>query len=122
GFALVPSSVQEYEKKRIVCRRLDPAPPELELWLAWARGVESPAINALREAARQVLGPSMSDVSGENGANSRSGGSGLSELALPARLAHTRPNRTNAHRLGARSSLQRAPRRGTITAEAQTVA
>src|SRR5260370_4394486 len=56
GFALVPSSVQEYEKQRIVCRRLDPAPPDLELWLAWARGVESPAINVLREAARQVRG------------------------------------------------------------------
>jgi len=109
GFALVPSSVQEYEKKRIVYRRLDPAPPELELSLAWARGVESPAINALREAARQVLGPLRSDVGGENGADSRSGGSGLSELAAPSRLTDTGHNRTNgAHHLGERSSLLRA--------------
>jgi len=56
GFALVPSSVQEYERKRIVCRRLDPAPPELELSLARVRGVESPEMNALLEAARQVVG------------------------------------------------------------------
>jgi DNA-binding transcriptional LysR family regulator len=55
GFALVPSS-QEYERKRVVCRRLDPAPPELELSLARVRGVESPAMNALLQAARQVVG------------------------------------------------------------------
>jgi DNA-binding transcriptional LysR family regulator len=56
GFALVPAAVQECEQKGIVCRRLDPAPPELELSLAWARGAESPAINALLEVARQVVG------------------------------------------------------------------
>src|SRR5262249_16331607 len=85
GFALVPSRAQEYEKKGIVCRRLDPAPPELELSMAWARGVESAAINDLRDAARQVLGQSRSQVSREHGAESPSGASGLSELAPPPR-------------------------------------
>jgi DNA-binding transcriptional LysR family regulator len=35
GFALVPSSVQECQKTHIVCRRLDPAAPELDLSLAF---------------------------------------------------------------------------------------
>lgn len=82
GFTLVPSSVQEYERKRIVCRRLDPAPPELELSLARVRGVESPAMNALLEAARQVVGPPKSHVSGENGADSPSGGSEPSGVSV----------------------------------------
>src|SRR5260370_30849589 len=46
GFALVPSSAPEYDRKRIVCRRLEPAPPELELSLVRASGVESPVMNA----------------------------------------------------------------------------
>ena len=79
GFALVPSLVHECEKKGIVCRRLDPAPPELELSLAWARGVESPAINALREVARQVVGQPRSRVSGACRADSHSNGSNLFE-------------------------------------------
>ena len=95
GFALVPSSVQEYEKKRIVCRRLDPAPPELGLSLAWARGVDSPAINALLEAARQVVGQPRADVSSENGADSYSSGSGLSGLAPLLGLGDTGHQRTN---------------------------
>jgi DNA-binding transcriptional LysR family regulator len=70
GFALVPSSVQEVRKEHIVCRRLDPAPPELELSLAWAHGVESPAINAMLEVARQVVGQPKSRVSGESRADS----------------------------------------------------
>jgi DNA-binding transcriptional LysR family regulator len=112
GFALVPSSAQEYEKQRIVCRRLDPAPPELELAVAWARGVESPAIEALRDAARQVLGRPTSHVSGENGANGHSGGSGVSESAPPSREADTGRDRTDgAHHFGARSSLLCAARR-----------
>jgi DNA-binding transcriptional LysR family regulator len=110
GFALVPSSVQEYEKKRIVCRRLDPAPPELELALAWVPGVESPAINALLEVARQVVGQPKSHVSGESRADSPSGGSGLSELAPLSRGGAPEHGRTNgAHQLGARSSPLRAP-------------
>jgi DNA-binding transcriptional LysR family regulator len=95
GFALVPSSVQEYEKMRIVCRRLDPAPPELELWLAWARGVESPAINALLEAARQVVGQPTSHASTESGAGSESDSSDLSGLAPLSRLEDTRQDCTN---------------------------
>src|SRR5215510_8693769 len=95
GFALVPSSVQEYEKKRIVCRRLDPALPELELSLGWARGVDSPTINALLEAARQVVGQAKADVSGENGADSYSSGSGLSGLASLSRLGEVGRQRTN---------------------------
>jgi DNA-binding transcriptional LysR family regulator len=65
GFALVPSSVQESRKEQIVCRRLDPAPPELELSLAWTRGVESPSIDALLEVARQVVGQPTSRVTNE---------------------------------------------------------
>src|SRR5262249_39501086 len=64
GFALVPSSAQECEKQRIVCRRLDPAPPELELSLAWARGVKTPAITALLEVARQVVDQPRGGVGG----------------------------------------------------------
>jgi DNA-binding transcriptional LysR family regulator len=70
GFALVPSSVQECENRRIVCRRLDPAPPELELSLAWARGVESPAISVLLEVARRVVGQPRSPVRSESRAES----------------------------------------------------
>jgi len=64
GFVLVPS-VQEPGNGRIVRRRLNPTPPELELSLAWAREVESPAINALLEVARQVVGQPKSRISGE---------------------------------------------------------
>ena len=53
GFAVVPLSVHVYADQRIVCRRLEPPPPELELTLARARGVDSPAINALLEMALQ---------------------------------------------------------------------
>src|SRR5262245_1913273 len=95
GFAVVPSSVQEYEKKGIVCRRLDPALPEIELSLAWARGVDSPAINALLEAARHVVGQPRADVSGEDGADSYSTCSGLSGLAPLSGLGDTGHQRTN---------------------------
>jgi DNA-binding transcriptional LysR family regulator len=109
GFALVPWSVQDYEKKGIVCRRLDPAPPELELWLAWARGVEYPAINAFLEVARQVAGQPRSHVSAESRARSHSGGSGGLELTPPSRLGDTGQAGTNgAHQAVARSLLLRA--------------
>ena len=75
GFALVPSSVQESRNEQIVCRRLDPAAPELELALAWARGVKSPAINALLQVAHQVVGQPKPRVGGEGRADSHSGGS-----------------------------------------------
>ena len=80
GFALVPSSVQECKNQRIVCRRVDPAPPELELSLAWARGVESPAIDVLLEVARRVVGQPGARVSGESRADSHSNGSDLSKV------------------------------------------
>jgi DNA-binding transcriptional LysR family regulator len=108
GFAVVPSSVQEYERKRIVCRRLEPAPPELELSLVRAPGVESPVMNALLEAARQVVGPPKSHVSGENGADSPSGGSGPSRVASVSRQRDT-GHRTNGHHPGARLSIFGAP-------------
>jgi hypothetical protein len=96
GFGLVPSSAQEFEKQRIVCRRLDPAPPELELALAWARGVESPAINALLEVARRVVGQSRARVSGESRADSHSDGSDLSKVPSHL-LGATGHARTNGH-------------------------
>jgi DNA-binding transcriptional LysR family regulator len=95
GFAVVPSSIQEYGQKRIVCRRLDPAIPELELWLAWARGMESPAIKALLEAARQVVGRPSAHIGGENGADAHSDSSGLLGLAPPSRPGDTRHDRAN---------------------------
>ena len=96
GFALVPSSVQECEKQRIVCRRVDPAPPEIELSLAWARGVESPAINALLEVARRVVGQPRARVSGASRAGSHSDGSDLSEVPSYV-LGATGRARTNGH-------------------------
>ncbi len=87
----------------IVCRRLDPAAPELDLSLAWARGGESRAINALLEMAFQVVGRPKSRVSGESRANSHSGGPGLSELFT---VGKHRARRTNGgHQPGATSSL-----------------
>jgi DNA-binding transcriptional LysR family regulator len=109
GFALVPSSVQQCGRQRIVCRRLDPAPPELELSLAWTRGVESPAINALLEVARQVIGHPRAPVSGESRADSRSGGSDLPE-ALPHVLGGSGHTRANGHQPGGSSRLLREPR------------
>jgi len=79
GFALVPASVQECEEQRIVCRRVHPAPPELELALVWARGVESPAISVLLEVARRIVGQPRCRVNGESRADSHSDGSNLSK-------------------------------------------
>jgi DNA-binding transcriptional LysR family regulator len=96
GFALVPSSVQECEKQRIVCRRVHPAPPELELALVWARGVESPAISALLEVARRIVGQPRSRVDTESRADAHSDGSDLSKV--PSRvLRATGHARTNGH-------------------------
>ncbi len=96
GFALVPSSVQECEKQRIVCRRVHPAPPELELALVWASGVESPAISALLEVARRIVGQPRARVNGESRADSHSDGSDLSKG--PSRvLGATGHARTNGH-------------------------
>ena len=117
GFALVPSSVQEYEKTRIVCRRLEPAPPELELCLVWARGVESAAINALLEAARQVVGQPTSHARTESGGDSHSGDAGLSGLAPLSRRGETGHDRTDgAHHLSARDRRSSVPLNGHKTA------
>jgi len=96
GFALVPSSVQECEKQRIVCRRVHPAPPELELALVWARGVESPAISVLLDVARRIVGQPRARVNGESRADSHSDGSDPSKV--PSRvLGATGRARTNGH-------------------------
>jgi len=94
GFALVPSSVQECEKQRIVCRRVHPAPPELELALVWARGVESPAISVLLEVARRIVGQPRARVNGESRADSHSDGSDRSMVAsrVPGATGHARTN------------------------------
>jgi DNA-binding transcriptional LysR family regulator len=110
GFALVPSSVQECEKGRIVCRRLDPAPPELELSLVWARGVESAAINALLEVARQVVAQPRARVSGESRADSHSGRPDPSKM-LPHLLRAPEHARTSGHQLGPPSGSLSEPKR-----------
>jgi hypothetical protein len=92
----VPSSVQECEKQRIVCRRVHPAPPELELALVWARGVESPAISILLEVARRIVGQPRSRGNGESRGDSHADGSDLSKV--PSRvLGATGHARTNGH-------------------------
>ncbi len=108
GFALLPASVQECETKRIMCRRLNPAPPELELSLAWARGAASPAINALLEVARHVVGQPRSRASDESRADSHPGGSAPSELA-PDLLGQTAHARTTGHKPGRPARLLREP-------------
>src|SRR4029077_2316486 len=96
--------------EQIVCRRLDPAAPELELALAWARGVESPAINALLQVAHQVVGQPKSRLGGESRAHSHSGGSDLSALA-PHLLGQTGHARTDGH--GPGGAIAPAPRTST---------
>jgi DNA-binding transcriptional LysR family regulator len=108
GFALVPSSIQEYEKKGIVCRRLDPAPPELELSLVWARGLESPAVDALLEVARQVIGQPKSRVGDDSRAHAQPKGSDLLRLA-PHLLRQTGHARSNGDRPGGPLRMLRGP-------------
>jgi DNA-binding transcriptional LysR family regulator len=55
GFAVVPLSGHVCADQRVVCRRLEPPPPELELTLVRARGVDSTAINALLEMALPIV-------------------------------------------------------------------
>jgi hypothetical protein len=109
GFGLVPSSVQECEKERIVCRRLNPAPPGLELSLAWAHGVESPAIHALLDVARQVVGQRRACISGESRADSHSGGFDRSKVP-PHLLGAPEHARTNGHQPGGPSSRLSEPK------------
>jgi DNA-binding transcriptional LysR family regulator len=110
GFALVPSSVQECEKQHIVCRRLDPAPPELELSLAWARGVESAAIDALLEVARQVVTQPRARVGGESRTDSYSGSPDPSKMP-PHLLGATEHARTSGHHQGGPSHSLSEPKR-----------
>jgi DNA-binding transcriptional LysR family regulator len=109
GFALVPSSVEECEKQRIVCRRLNPAPPELELSLAWARGVDSPAINALLGVAREVIEQPRARGGLESRVDSHSGGPALSKV-FPNLLGATGHVRTNGHQHGEPSRLLSEPK------------
>jgi DNA-binding transcriptional LysR family regulator len=109
GFALVPSSVEECEKQRIVCRRLAPAPPELELSLAWARGVDSPAINALLGVAREVIEQPRARGGRGSRADSDSGGPDLSKV-FPNLLGATGHVRTNGHQHGEPSRLLSEPK------------
>jgi hypothetical protein len=112
GFALVPSSAEECEKQRIVCRPLAPAPPELELSLAWARGVDSPAINALLGVAREVIEQPRAGGGRGSRVDSHSGGPDLSKV-FP-NLGATGHVRTNGHQHGGPSRLlseSKLPRR-----------
>jgi DNA-binding transcriptional LysR family regulator len=109
GFALVPSSVEECEKQRIVCRRLAPAPPELELSLAWARGVDSPAINALLGVAREVIEQPRARGGRGSRVDSHSGGPDLSKV-FPNLLGATGHVRTNGHQHGEPSRLLSEPK------------
>src|SRR5215471_457847 len=120
GFALVPSSVQECEKQRIVYRRLDPVAPELELSLAWAPGVASPAINALLEVARQVVGQSKSRVGDKSQAAAHARGSDLSQLAPHVLRQIGQPAPTATDRAGHRMLRgTQLPRRGKSIATTQ---
>ena len=104
GFAIVPSSLHQRADKRIVCRRLDPSPPELELTVARARGVDSPAINALLDMALQIARQQRSLLVGEGRADSRPGPSHLSAMRM-SRAGEAGQARTSAsHHSGARSS------------------
>jgi DNA-binding transcriptional LysR family regulator len=70
GFAVVPLSVHEHADPRIVCRRLDPPPPELELTLARAHGADSPAIKALLDMALRIATQRRSLLTGKGRADS----------------------------------------------------
>lgn len=87
GFAIVPLSVHVYADRRIVCRRLDPPLPELELTLARARGVDSPRINALLDVALQIAGQQRSFFTGEGRADSRPGSLHLSAMERSSNLS-----------------------------------
>ena len=106
GFAVVPLSVYEFARQRIVCRRLDPAPSPLELTLARARGVESPAINDLREVALRIAAQQRAFITGYG----RAGSSDLSAVGRLSRAGEAGQARSNgAHQLRPRSSLLSAP-------------
>jgi len=106
GFAVVPLSVHVHADRRIVCRRLDPPLPELELTLARARGVDSPRINALLEMALPIARQQRSFLTGEGRTDSHPGSSDLSTVGRLSRAGQAGQARTSgAHQLDARSSL-----------------
>jgi DNA-binding transcriptional LysR family regulator len=106
GFAVVPLSVHVNADRRIVCRRLDPPLPELELTLARARGVDSPTINALLEMALPMARQQRSFLTGEGRTDSHPGSSDLSTVGRMSRAGLAGQARTSgAHQLDARSSL-----------------
>jgi hypothetical protein len=109
GSALVPLSVQEYAKERIVCRRLDPAPPQLELTLARARGVESPAINALVNVALQIAGQQRFFFSGGGRADSHPRSSDPSAVGRLSRMGEVRRLAPTARMSSTRDRRRSAP-------------
>jgi len=110
GFAVVPLSVYEFARQRIVCRRLDPAPSPLELTLARARGVESPAINDLLEVALRIAAQQRAFITGDGRAGSHPDSSDLSAVGRLSRAGEAGQARSNgAHQLRPRSSLLSAP-------------
>jgi DNA-binding transcriptional LysR family regulator len=95
GFAVVPLSVHQYADQRIVCRPLDPPTPELELTLARARGLETPAINALREMALQIARQQRSFLTSEGRAGSHPGSSDLAAVGTLSRAGQAGQARTS---------------------------
>ena len=109
GFAVVPLSVHVCADQRVVCRRLEPPPPELELTLARARGVDSSAINALLEMALQIARQQGSILTGEGRTDSHPRSSDLSAVGRLSRAGRAGQARTSGeHQVSARSSLRGA--------------
>jgi DNA-binding transcriptional LysR family regulator len=102
GFAVVPSSVHESAEQRIVCRRLDPPAPELELTLARAHGADSPAINALLDMALRIATQRRSLLTGKGRADSH-----LSSAHRPSTKSSP-PGANRLERDGAGKSIQAA--------------
>jgi DNA-binding transcriptional LysR family regulator len=55
GVALVPASFQAVPRPGVAYRRLTPAPPKMEMLLAWRRNDLSPAGQALLDVARESV-------------------------------------------------------------------
>jgi DNA-binding transcriptional LysR family regulator len=111
GFALIPLPVHECADQRIVCRRLDPAPPQLELTLVRSRGMESSAVNALREVALQITKQKRSLFMGETREAPHAGSPDLTSVRRLSRAGEAEQARTNGpHQLSATSPVLRARR------------
>jgi DNA-binding transcriptional LysR family regulator len=105
GFAVVPLSVHEYADQRIVCRRLDPPPPELELTLARARGVDSPAINALFEMALRIARQQRSLLTRKGRTDSHPSSFDLAGVGMSRTRGAEDARTSGGHQLRASSSL-----------------